>query len=632
MAQPIAIAPALDPGPELPSGSPALHAQTCVKCALRKVKCDKTGPPCSTCRKSRLDLECSYQSGPPSVTKKRKRAADVQQKLERYEQILRRHRLLDKEDEPGDNRNCQTRATGRLLVDGNRTRYVDSALWKNLADDSLQPSAADEEAERQSGNCLSLLGPVSTALSGSPAAIVEGHPSYGVAVKLWNIYKSHVEPIVRLIHVPTTEPMILQSAADPRRASRGTECLALAIYHFAAVAMTEAECMELVGQSRASFCSFRHDVLVAALHRASFLKTTEISVLQAFTMLLLSVKENYDPQTFWVLSGAAIRIAQHMGLHRDGEKLGLRPLDVEVRRRIFWQLLPLDMMSAHLTGLGPTMPFDSWDAKRTRNVNDTDLTPEMTEPPVDRSGPTDVMFCICRAEVGKFHFRAKTLVRNWGRMVESENVRVLSNVEAALKELEEGLETKIFRYCDVFEPLHCLCLAIGRTALMAARLRLRLSKLRADNHAARPEIRQALLETTLRVLDHDIAVHTNPTLKRYRWHLQSYFQWDLLAWALTELQVDPAFAALAWPRIEQTFYHHPQYLSHQGDLQAAICKLTLKSWDVRPMPGPEPNFIQQIRSSLGVKRPDLLQEKPFAIDDDWIFWDQLGPAYYNFTD
>ena len=36
----------------------------------------------------------------------------------------------------------------------------------------------------------------------------------------------------------------------------------------------------------------------------------------------------------WVLNGLAIRIAESMGLHRDGGQLALSPFQAEIRRRV----------------------------------------------------------------------------------------------------------------------------------------------------------------------------------------------------------------------------------------------------------------------------------------------------------
>ena len=59
--------------------------------------------------------------------------------------------------------------------------------------------------------------------------------------------------------------------------------------------------------------------------------TTSLVVLQALVLHLLSVRDIYEPRAVWSLTGVAVRIAQGMGLERDGVFLGLPPFETEMR-------------------------------------------------------------------------------------------------------------------------------------------------------------------------------------------------------------------------------------------------------------------------------------------------------------
>lgn len=119
---------------------------TCQNCAKRKVKCDKTTPTCSSCRRGKL--ECLYQPPPPR-SRKRKLSAGVLDRLARYERILHQHGLLDSgtpsstSENPSKNHislNWNTPATsssGRLVTDDGKSRFINSNLWSNLGDDEM---------------------------------------------------------------------------------------------------------------------------------------------------------------------------------------------------------------------------------------------------------------------------------------------------------------------------------------------------------------------------------------------------------------------------------------------------------------------------------------------------------------
>ena len=51
------------------------------------------------------------------------------------------------------------------------------------------------------------------------------------------------------------------------------------------------------------------------------------------------------------------RVALGMGLHRDGEAFGLPPLQTEIRRRLWWYIIHVDVMTSASSGLPPLL-FD----------------------------------------------------------------------------------------------------------------------------------------------------------------------------------------------------------------------------------------------------------------------------------
>lgn len=178
------------------------------------------------------------------------------------------------------------------------------------------------------------------------------HPTYEMAIKLWKVYVRNVDPIIRIIHLPTGLEMVQRAAANPSAVSKVTEALLFAIYFFATVSTSEDQFQREFGESCASLQDRYHLATRQALVSCQFMKTTELAILQAYVLFLLAVRPKYDPHTFWILTGIAVRLGQRMGLHRDGETLGLNPFDVEMRRRLFWQLLSLDGMSGQLSGTG----------------------------------------------------------------------------------------------------------------------------------------------------------------------------------------------------------------------------------------------------------------------------------------
>jgi hypothetical protein len=71
--------------------------------------------------------------------------------------------------------------------------------------------------------------------------------------------------------------------------------------------------------------------------------------------------------------GVAVRIAQAMGLHRDGTTQGFSPLETELRRRIWAKLRFMDVRAAEELGCEPSIGPSSYDTLLPENIDDNKL-------------------------------------------------------------------------------------------------------------------------------------------------------------------------------------------------------------------------------------------------------------------
>jgi hypothetical protein len=278
-----------------------------------------------------------------------------------------------------------------------------------------------------------------------------------------------------------------------------------------------------------------------------------------------------------------------------------------MRRRIFWQLLPLDGLAGQLSGTGICITLDSWSTKQPLNLNDTDIWPEMTETPEPRTGATDMIFCLARTEMAKIvrhAFSNKDIVRpDTDDPMYSQSLRLK---EDHLSALEDEMERKYLRYCDFADPLHQLTMAMARAGVAGGRLRIRLPRARMKVDVDMPEEeRKQIWALANKILDYHISANTNQVLSRYWWHLKAFFQPDALVWVLNEIRRDPGRYndESTWDKIETTYGNHPDLAGQKRSLHTAVGRLTIKAWDSmqtwrqqnnQPCPA-EPAFITTIR-------------------------------------
>ncbi|KAK0276883.1 hypothetical protein LTR35_010277 [Friedmanniomyces endolithicus] len=627
----------------MPDPPPAIMPYSCQPCSRKKIRCDKSIPACSSCRRAEAEARCAYLAPPPRRRKRQLSGigngdgsggsdATTREKLERYERILVEQGLLSPQ-EVGEMTTTTTAATtmagsgggggaggqakgmqtpvsmleidpeasrtGKVVAGHGKSRYMNSSLWRSLEDDDMPVmSEGEEEEEEEEDGGEGEEGDLLTgAFMGRQRSLVWYHPTYAQALGLWETHVDKVEPLCKVLHVPTTRQMVEVVAQQAGLASKAEECLLFAIYHFAVYAMTETECLEQLGQSKATALQGYHFATKQALVNASFLKNTELPILQALVLLLISCRQSYDPHVFWILTGITVRIAQRMGLHRDGEALGLPPFDVQMKRRVFYQVVALDSMASRMTGTGIGIRPDSWDTKPPWNVDDAQIWPGMTEVPEEPKAATEMIYVLSRACVGKFFQKS-------GRGTPAQQLQGREEVDAGIREAEDEVENEFIRYCDVMDPLHFLTMVAARSAITNMRMRTTLPKYKWKT--ATDMERRDFFFLAQKILDTDISACQHSSLKKFQWHVSVFFvwgSWDSMIFTLTSLRKPEIFSEAetdaAWSRVEQIYANHSkELLVSMQALQVAIGRITLKAWDVRARGGmAEPLFITSLRAS-----------------------------------
>lgn len=101
-----------------------------------------------------------------------------------------------------------------------------------------------------------------------------------------------------------------------------------------------------------------------------------------------------------MLVAMVVRIAQSLGLHRDGSLFGMNAFETEMRRRIWYEICFLDVRTSEDHGCDPSIPTVSYDTHMPLNINDEDLSEDPNAAsPVERSEFTEMTFALVRFEV-----------------------------------------------------------------------------------------------------------------------------------------------------------------------------------------------------------------------------------------
>ncbi|GIJ85153.1 hypothetical protein Asppvi_004009 [Aspergillus pseudoviridinutans] len=508
--------------------------RSCLECRRRKIKCDRSVP-CAYCIRTRT--ECTY---PPKPTDREAVSSDhdpLLARVERLECILQslqsdlaqvRHRL------PITSDNCQEQ-------EGDQ---VGSAVRHDLRCSSPASHPPRSFAGRLGHSFPFHLGP---SLPLGPL-----HPSPPVISTIWQTYLDVVDPVLKIFHVPTVQRHVFSLIrGQPIRDAR-TECLIFAIYYSTVVAMSAAECQSEFHEERATLLSRYRMGVEHALLKANFLNSVDMMVLQAFSLYLICGRRDENGPDVCALIGVAIGTAMKIGLHSDGAATGLRPFEVEMRRRLWWQICTLDVRTAEDHGVEPSIMESAFTTELPSNVNDASLDPNMSELPQAQLGRTEMLFSLVRFEVSRF---ARRVVFS-DRFCSSNSYPILNETQKckAIDKFREHIEKQYLAYCDKGVPLDCVTAAITR--LILVKLKLAVFKPRRDRKLVMP-VRGDYGKACEEVLHHASRLRQYERGTRWLWLFQTYVEWDALAYLLLELCLGPSWnpSGTAW-RAANEVYHH----------------------------------------------------------------------------
>jgi len=350
---------------------------------------------------------------------------------------------------------------------------------------------------------------------------------------LWEIFVENVDPLSKVVHIPTLKPAFQKAVTDPSRTiPRSLEALMFAIYSTAIMSLRDEECKQRFSEPHRDLLSRYTRATEAALSRAKFMGTTNLAVLQALVLHLLAVRDLYEPRALYTLIGVAVRIAQVMGLERDGSYLGLSPFETEIRRRIWWQLKMHDFRTAELCGLAKFRDLDlgAESTKWPTNIDDNQLYPTMSSLVPAENKITDMLFVAFRCEMMEFaisriaRFRKQGLSMNQWNLDEARH-HDKGEIENAVKGLQNMLEMKYLRYCDPSQPLHLLTMLVGRYGMNVVTFLTHHPRSWASMGQVSAPERQLVWDVSMKLLEQHNMVQSNDMLKPFSWHATYFRQW-----------------------------------------------------------------------------------------------------------
>jgi hypothetical protein len=128
-------------------------------------------------------------------------------------------------------------------------------------------------------------GNASSDFSSSPSQRITDYPTVDpiTAFKLWQIYLERVNPLLKIIHAPTVQSIIVSTTADIERAPLDQQALVYSIFGLAVSALRSEEIADMLGTGKQRDDFLQHFLTAVSVSLAHFgsIGRYNMTVLQA---------------------------------------------------------------------------------------------------------------------------------------------------------------------------------------------------------------------------------------------------------------------------------------------------------------------------------------------------------------
>ena len=402
-------------------------------------------------------------------------------------------------------------------------------------------------------------------------SLIDYLPSKNAGDRLVAQYFYAVHPVTRAVHRQTFEAqytLFWGQIATGTEPMPSHQAIIFAAMFSAAVSLSEEEISRQFGTSKAALVDSLRSGTELALAKANFLRTTKLDTMQGFVMYLIPLVRAEVSRAHSALVGAAIRLAECLGLHRDGSHYNMMPVEVHVRRMLWHQLCFLDMRTCEATGPRPQIRRDDYDSQFPRNVDDSDL---LNAPPHVEDRP-------CWTDMTMFRIRAEyyELRRGlWFDIVQiDKKKKSLTSTLVKIQKTRSRMNDMFLPMVDQSVPIQSMAKHVLLLGIDGCFVQVLHRYLFSTSQRMPDRLRQLLIEAGLSVLENAIALETKPELAPWAWYKGAFNQYHAALLLMVEVYAYPMRkdAARIWKCLDYIF-DIPTHLSPKQKAELVITDL-----------------------------------------------------------
>lgn len=251
-----------------------------------------------------------------------------------------------------------------------------------------------------------------------------------------------------------------------------------------------------------------------------------------------------------------------MGLHRDPTTYSTSPVEIQVRRLIWYQICFLDLRTCEAVGPRPQIRLDDYDTRFPMNIDDVDLDraergESGTDVSKDRSHFTDMTISLMRFEGYEMHrFLWSERPKLDRKRADGKSEVTITSLLSRVQSFQAAMEKKYLPMLSKTELLHVL--ASELYGIVSNRLYISiLQKYITSTRCRMPErLRQLTLSAATMILEHGMAIEQHPALSSWSWIVGALHQHHCALLLVNEIYIsnpEPAMEQRIWRCLDYSF-------------------------------------------------------------------------------
>ena len=228
-------------------------------------------------------------------------------------------------------------------------------------------------------------------------------PAYEQCSQLFQTFKSRVHPVVPVCHLPSLENTLVRFWTDVTFTTTGDSlALLLSVVYAGSISSASKQNADLAVSIYTSY-----NLLLQKLAFPNDMAKATIPLLQSYLIVHSCRASQIEPLSSFGFLSPAVRVAQSLKLHLESRRMG--NIDRQVKSRIWWHLIYLDVETSLISGLPVLIHEDDYTTKMPAKLDDVYIRDGM----VDKTSENLAFSSMMIAMHGRWHWALQ--MRIWRR-------------------------------------------------------------------------------------------------------------------------------------------------------------------------------------------------------------------------